>query len=274
MKYAPIPFDDRLLQSALAMKKCGLPWTPETGCFVWDPLKVIQAPSPFPKRIYFILSMPRFMNIFGDIDTMQEKLVWLPTWHQATLLCRELKINVVDDDGSPSSETNRFVRMYQQIASTLSLMNNHKATNTKGSESEAENRWVEGVIEAELVGLDDLPGETQQWIRSAYSDVAIAYLGWRRIQENKSDRWLPPERFLDPDLLSDLGHFFSDYQHQIRTLESIRRTLFLLRSMDPETDPDSRKHLLQVLSDGAAGKNASTGVLEQLMTPNETHAIS
>jgi hypothetical protein len=30
-----------------------------------------------------------FLRIFGTQDSMTEKLVWLPTWHQACLLCSE-----------------------------------------------------------------------------------------------------------------------------------------------------------------------------------------
>ncbi len=62
------------------------------GCFVWDPDEHIKAESPFPHRIYFILSLPRFIDIFGSIEAIAEKLVWLPTWHQARLLCQQLGV--------------------------------------------------------------------------------------------------------------------------------------------------------------------------------------
>jgi hypothetical protein len=68
------------------MKQRGLPWTPHVGCFVWDPDGFIEVESPFPLRVYFILSLPRFIRILGDLEAVAEKLVWLPTWHQARLL--------------------------------------------------------------------------------------------------------------------------------------------------------------------------------------------
>ncbi len=80
---APIPFDDALCRAARQLKKRGLVWTPHVGCFVWDPLERIQPTSPFPHRIYFVLSLPRFLSIFGSIQAMQDDLVWLPTWTQA-----------------------------------------------------------------------------------------------------------------------------------------------------------------------------------------------
>jgi len=80
---APIPMDDRLFSLALELKEAGLAWQPQVGCFVWDHRGVIAHPSPFPKQVYFILSMKRFVAIFGDAEQMKRDLVWLPTWFQA-----------------------------------------------------------------------------------------------------------------------------------------------------------------------------------------------
>jgi hypothetical protein len=93
---SPIPINNSVLMSALRMKTNGLPWSPQVGCFVWDRESVIQAPSPFPKRVYFILSMPRFMKIFGSQEAMRKQLVWVPTWHQAYQLCRQLGVAASD----------------------------------------------------------------------------------------------------------------------------------------------------------------------------------
>ena len=89
---APMPFDDRICRRALEMKKSGLKWRPQVGCFVWDPDEFIKPASPFPGRIYFVLSLARFIEIFDTIEQIARKLVWLPTWHQARLMCRQLGI--------------------------------------------------------------------------------------------------------------------------------------------------------------------------------------
>jgi hypothetical protein len=106
------------------MKDLGLNWQPHVGCFVWDPDNWIKPESPFPGRIYFVLSMPRFVEIFGSIDEMARKLVWLPTWHQACLICREM--NLTDDAGykNPSSAnfrtpTEELIRIYELIIDAL-----------------------------------------------------------------------------------------------------------------------------------------------------------
>jgi len=90
---SPIPFNRRHCQLAGELKSLGLPWTPHVGCFVWDPDNYIPAESPFPNRIYFILSLPRFLDMFGSLDEIGEKLVWLPTWHQARLMGERLGVS-------------------------------------------------------------------------------------------------------------------------------------------------------------------------------------
>ena len=101
---APTPFDKRHLVLAAKLKHLGLKFEPHVGCFVWDSQHVISAPSPFPNRVYFILSLPRFVDILGSLDKIAENLVWLPTWHQARLLCRQRGIGGGHSDSRLSPE--------------------------------------------------------------------------------------------------------------------------------------------------------------------------
>ena len=87
------PFDESLCALAADMKAAGLVWAPKVGDFVWDNGKGIGYPSPFPHRIYFILNINRFLDIFQTIETMIDQLVWLPAWHQARAVCSDLKID-------------------------------------------------------------------------------------------------------------------------------------------------------------------------------------
>ena len=121
---APIPFDERICLRAEEMKEGGLDWRPQVGCFVWDPHKYITPPSPFPGRIYFILSLSRFIDIFDTIEQIADKLVWLPTWHQARLVCRQL--GITDEAvgklqiGSPaSSPVEELLHIYGLIIESL-----------------------------------------------------------------------------------------------------------------------------------------------------------
>jgi hypothetical protein len=90
---APIPFERKHLHMARDLKKRGLAWKPHVGCFVWDHQELIEVKSPFPMRVYFLLSLPRFIAIFGSLEAVAEKLVWVPTWHQARLLAVRLGVS-------------------------------------------------------------------------------------------------------------------------------------------------------------------------------------
>ena len=121
---APTAFDERICHLASRMKSLGLGWQPHVGCFVWDPDKLIRPESPFPGRIYFVLSMPRFVEIFGSVEEMARKLVWLPTWHQACLIWQEVsategaceKIPLSASDRNPTEE---LIRIYRLIINSL-----------------------------------------------------------------------------------------------------------------------------------------------------------
>ena len=90
--FPPIPFDERHCRAALQLKEAGLPWRPHVGCFVWDRKGWIEVPSPFPEKIYFILNLGHFLRLLGSIEDVVQKLVWLPTWHQARQIGAKLGI--------------------------------------------------------------------------------------------------------------------------------------------------------------------------------------
>jgi hypothetical protein len=117
---APMPFEDRICQQALELKRLGLNWHPHVGCFVWDVDNIIQVDSPFPGNIYFILSLPRFIDIFGSIENIIAKLVWLPTWHQARLLCQQL--GIPDTAIAGCLESDRHVSPGEQLLQIYELM--------------------------------------------------------------------------------------------------------------------------------------------------------
>ena len=87
---APVPFDRRICEMAAKLKNAGIPWKPHVGCFIWDRDEYISVPSPFPERIYFILNLGRFTELLGSFEDIAEKLIWIPTWHQARELMNRL----------------------------------------------------------------------------------------------------------------------------------------------------------------------------------------
>jgi hypothetical protein len=115
----PLPFDVAICDLARQLKHKGLPWKPHVGCFVWDPQHLIEPASPFPNQVYFILSLPRFVAILGSLGAVQEKLVWLPTWHQACLLCDRYKIDFTEAGRAPNP-TDALAILYRRLIDALS----------------------------------------------------------------------------------------------------------------------------------------------------------
>lgn len=89
----PIPFSPEHCALAKELKEKGLDWHPHVGCFVWDENGHISVSSPFPNRIYFILNLGHFFKIFETLENMKERLVWLPTWHKARIICKRLHVD-------------------------------------------------------------------------------------------------------------------------------------------------------------------------------------
>ena len=117
---APINFDESALLLAQKMKR----WEPHIGCFAWDAQKLIQPASPFSNNVYFILSLPRLIDIFGGIVEIRKKLTWVPTWHQARLLCRQLgvkdeAVTTLWREKTPMAPGEEILAMYELLCTAL-----------------------------------------------------------------------------------------------------------------------------------------------------------
>ncbi len=120
----PTPFDQQHCQGAAQLKERGLPWTPHVGCFVWDPHEIIEVTSPFPGRIYFILNLGHFLRIFGSLEEISKNLVWLPTHHQARLLCDQVGVDQEEISAALGSAENicagdALLALYKMILNRL-----------------------------------------------------------------------------------------------------------------------------------------------------------
>ena len=125
----PIPFDLRHCQAAAQLKERGLPWTPHVGCFVWDPDEIMEVTSPFPNRIYFILNLGHFLRIFGSLEKISRKLVWLPTYHQTGLRCDQVGVDqeevlAVLASADNIRTGNELLVLYKMILSRLEVSKN------------------------------------------------------------------------------------------------------------------------------------------------------
>ena len=224
---APIPLDERLCRLGTALKDKGLKWQPHVGCFVWDPDGFIEAPSPFPNRIYFSLSMPRFLEIFGTEKRMIEKLVWLPTWHQGRILCRKLGLR----ENKPAGD---LYSLYKKIGAAMDLKN--------------KKVWFsDRVIETELGDTSDLPAELASRVRLVYHEFVCVYLDMLRQRDKKPVDWYPGSWSPDLDLVDDMRHFFSDHQFITRKFFLLTAGIKRLRQIEREGQPELYQDMVNEL---------------------------
>ncbi len=92
-------FTNEQIDLARRLKQAGLEWQPRPGHYVYDEAGMIEPPSPFQERVYFILDLKHFLRRSGTIDELKRGMTWLPLWHQA----REIASRVEIDDATITS---------------------------------------------------------------------------------------------------------------------------------------------------------------------------
>lgn len=122
--YAPTPFDLRHCEMATGLKEAGLRWWVHVGCFAWDPNGWLAENSPLPNRIYFILNLSHFARALGGLEEVSRQLVWLPTWHQTRLLCREHNVSdeavaAIWSPSSPMGPGDELIALYKLLLDKL-----------------------------------------------------------------------------------------------------------------------------------------------------------
>ena len=85
-------FAEEEIALARQLREHGLGWEPAVGHYVFDETGLIEVPSPFQERVYFILDLKHFLRRAGDIETLEARMLWLPQWHQARQIARALGI--------------------------------------------------------------------------------------------------------------------------------------------------------------------------------------
>ena len=273
----PMCFDREILIQAEQLKSLGLQWTPQIGAFVWDRHEMISAPSPFPNRVYFILSMQRFLKIFNNTETMVTHLIWVPTAFQAIEICRALGSfprQTLDGDVESNAYSGKalLLNLYAGIRVALErTLDQDPLSNFQKLESK-DDQWIQAVMQAELGRLTQLPQPIQSRIWDVYRQVGQAYLGWLRIQGGHPVTWQPVETHFEPGMLDQLNHFYSDYHKSIHEIEGIRRWVRRIRSIRPDSNPQQYQHLLVTGWSTENGHNVTGSPMDRVLDPNATSA--
>ena len=117
-------FSAQEIHWAKQLHDLGLPWEPRPGHYVWDQGGIIEQPSPFQDRVYFILDLKHFLRRSGTLGRLKASMVWLPTWHDARAILATLGVEhqmVADALQAQAAleQGEELLALYRLIASRL-----------------------------------------------------------------------------------------------------------------------------------------------------------
>lgn len=85
-------FNNTEIEIAKKLHDLNLDWHPQVGCYVYDLTGMIEKPSPFQDRVYFILDMKHFLRRAGSVDAVKEAMCWLPVWEDCRRILKHLEV--------------------------------------------------------------------------------------------------------------------------------------------------------------------------------------
>ena len=85
-------FTEDQITIAKKLKTLGIPWQPQVGHYVYDANHICPKSSPFQQGVYFLLNFDCFMQHVGGVERFRNNMVWLPTWHKAREILRNLSV--------------------------------------------------------------------------------------------------------------------------------------------------------------------------------------
>ena len=85
-------FTEDQIHIAKRLKKLGIPWQPQVGHYVYDANRICPKSSPFQQGVYFLLNFDCFMQHVGGVARFRDNMVWLPTWHEAREILRQMGV--------------------------------------------------------------------------------------------------------------------------------------------------------------------------------------
>jgi hypothetical protein len=97
--------------------------------------------------------------------------------------------------------------------------------------------------------ISDLPPELVKVISHIYGEFIASYLNVLRQKERKPPDWFPESISIDPVLVDDMRHFFSDYQHITNAFLNLNKQIDELRKIDKNKAPNLFEHMVARILD-------------------------
>ena len=110
---------------------------------------------------------------------------------------------------------------------------------------------IDSAIKSEIGDIDMLPHAVASHVRDVYGEFMPVYTEMIRIKGNQDRDRRPAILPIDPDMVEDMLHFFSDYQHLTRAFKRLNREVKILLALDRHSEPHRYDELAEsIVSDG------------------------
>jgi hypothetical protein len=140
-------------------------------------------------------------------------------------------------------------------------MSENKNTTIEGQSMQ---QLVESAIKSEIGDIDMLPIAVAARVRDVYGEFMPVYTEMIRIKGNQHRDRRPAILPIDPDMVEDMLHFFSDYQHLTRAFKRLNREVKTLLAMDRHSEPHRYDELAEsIVSGGGDRRSLMKSILEE-----------
>lgn len=122
---------------------------------------------------------------------------------------------------------------------------------------------VDSAIKSEIGDIDRLPHSVADRVRDVYGEFIPVYTEMIRIRENQHRDWRPAILPIDPDMVEDMLHFFSDYQHLTRAFKRLNREVKILMAMDRNREPHRYDEWAENIVSGGDRRSLMNSILAE-----------
>ena len=139
-------------------------------------------------------------------------------------------------------------------------MTNKKNTTIEGKTMQ---QLVDSAIKSEIGDIDQLPHGVAARVRDVYGEFIPVYTEMIRIRENQHRDLRPAILPIDPDMVEDMLHFFSDYQHLTRAFKQLNREVKTLLALDRHSEPRRYDEWAENIVSGGDRRSLMKSILEE-----------
>lgn len=122
---------------------------------------------------------------------------------------------------------------------------------------------IESMIKSEIGDIEQLPQQVVARIRDVYTGFVPVYVEMIRIKKNHPIDWQPTNLKADAEMVEDMLHFFSDYQHITRAFKRLNRQVKCLLTMDRQEDPQRYDEWAEIIVSGNKKRSLMNSIIEE-----------